>query len=94
MSQTVYHGSDMLVSKPDINKCKGYKGVISGPVADDQTARVIDLFIDGAYGKIDTLEAVQIAIRQFEIKSKEMQIAFRTEGSLKLLNYISHEVIK
>ena len=58
--------------------------IISGPVADDQTAQVIDLYLEGAYGEEE-------AIRRFLTQRLKDQYAFKTDEALKLL--IFKEVI-
>ena len=58
--------------------------IISGPVADDQTAQVIDLYLDGAYDEEE-------AIRRFLTQRLKDQYAFKTNEALKLL--IFKEVI-
>ena len=58
--------------------------IISGPVADDQTAQVIDLYLDGLYDEEE-------AIRRFLTQRIKDQYAFKTDEALKLL--IFKEVI-
>ena len=58
--------------------------IISGPVADDQTAQVIDLYLEGAYDEEE-------AIRRFLTQRLKDQYAFKTDEVLKLL--IFKEVI-
>ena len=58
--------------------------IISGPVADDQTAQVIDLYLDGLYDEEE-------AIRRFLTQRLKDQYAFKTDEALKLL--IFKEVI-
>ena len=58
--------------------------IISGPVADDQTAQVIDLYLEGAYDEEE-------AIRRFLTQGLKDQYAFKTDEALKLL--IFKEVI-
>ena len=58
--------------------------VISGPVADDQTAQVIDLYLEGAYDEEE-------AIRRFLTQRLKDKYAFKTNEALKLL--IFKEVI-
>ena len=58
--------------------------IISGPVADDQTAQVIDLYLEGAYDEEE-------AIRRFLTQRLRDQYAFKTKEALKLL--IFKEVI-
>ena len=58
--------------------------IISGPVADDQTAQVIDLYLEGAYDEEET-------IRRFLTQRLKDQYAFKTNEALKLL--IFKEVI-
>ena len=58
--------------------------IISGPVADDQTAQVIDLYLEGAYDEEE-------AIRRFLTQRLKDQYAFKTNKALKLL--IFKEVI-
>ena len=58
--------------------------IISGPVADDQTAQVIDLYLEGAYDEEE-------AIRRFLTQRLKDQYAFKTKEALKLL--IFKEVI-
>ena len=58
--------------------------IISGPVADDQTAQVIDLYLEGAYDEEE-------AIRRVLTQRLKDQYAFKTNEALKLL--IFKEVI-
>ena len=58
--------------------------IISGPVADDQTAQVIDLYLEGAYDEEE-------AIRRFLTQRLKDQYTFKTNEALKLL--IFKEVI-
>ena len=58
--------------------------IITGPVADDQTAQVIDLYLEGAYDEEE-------AIRRFLTQRLKDQYAFKTNEALKLL--IFKEVI-
>lgn len=58
--------------------------IISGPVADEQTAQVIDLYLEGAYDEEE-------AIRRFLTQRLKDQYAFKTNEALKLL--IFKEVI-
>ena len=58
--------------------------IISGPVADDQTAQVIDLYLEGAYDEEE-------AIRRFLTQRLKDHYAFKTKEALKLL--IFKEVI-
>ena len=58
--------------------------IISGPVADDQTAQVLDLYLEGAYDEEE-------AIRRFLTQRLKDQYAFKTDEALKLL--IFKEVI-
>lgn len=58
--------------------------IISGPVADDQTAQVIDLYLEGVYDEEE-------AIRRFLTQRLKDQYAFKTDEALKLL--IFKEVI-
>ena len=51
--------------------------IISGPVADDQTAQVIDLYLEGAYDEEE-------AIRRFLTQRLKDQYAFKTNEALKL----------
>ena len=59
--------------------------IISGPVANDQTAAVIDLFLDGNYNE---KEAIQRLLPQ---KLKD-QYTFKTIEALRLLRF--REVIQ
>ena len=54
--------------------------IISGPIADDQTAQVIDLFLDGMYDEEE-------AIRRFLTQKLKDQFTFKTEAAIKLLKY-------
>jgi hypothetical protein len=59
--------------------------VVAGPVADDQTATAIDLFLDGNYDEEET-------IRRLLPQRLKDQYAFKTEEALALLRY--EEAIK
>ena len=54
--------------------------VISGPVADDQTAQVIDLYLEGAYDEEE-------AIRRFLTQRLKDQYTFKTLEAINLLKY-------
>lgn len=54
--------------------------VISGPVADDQTAQVIDLYLDGLYDEEE-------AIRRFLTQKLKDQYTFKTRDAINLLKY-------
>ena len=54
--------------------------VISGPVADDQTAQVIDLYLDGLYDEEE-------AIRRFLTQKLKDQYTFKTKEAINLLKY-------
>ena len=54
--------------------------VISGPVADDQTAQVIDLYLEGAYDEEE-------AIRRFLTQKLKDQYTFKTKEAINLLKY-------
>ena len=54
--------------------------IIAGPVADDQTAPVIDLFLDGMYDE-------QEAIRRLLPQKLKDQYTFKTDEALALLHY-------
>lgn len=54
--------------------------VVAGPVADDQTATAIDLFLDGNYDEEET-------IRRLLPRKLKDQYAFKTKGALALLRY-------
>ena len=54
--------------------------VISGPVADDQTAQVIDLYLDGLYDEEE-------AIKRFLNQKLKDQYTFKTLEAINLLKY-------
>ena len=54
--------------------------IISGPVADDQTAQVIDLYLEGAYDEEE-------AIRRFLTQRLKDQYTFKTLEAINLLKY-------
>ena len=54
--------------------------IISGPVADDQTAQVIDLYLEGAYDEEE-------AIRRFLTQKLKYQYTFKTKEAINLLKY-------
>ena len=54
--------------------------IISGPVADDQTAQVIDLYLEGAYDEEE-------AIRRFLTQKLKDQYTFKTKEAINLLKY-------
>ena len=54
--------------------------IISGPVADDQTAQVIDLYLEGAYDEEE-------AIRRFLTQKLKDQYTFKTLEAINLLKY-------
>ena len=54
--------------------------IVSGPVADDRTASVIDLYLDGMYDEEETIK------RLLPQKLKD-QYTFKTEEAIVLLNF-------
>ncbi|MBQ9037088.1 MAG: DUF3990 domain-containing protein [Erysipelotrichaceae bacterium] len=82
----------LVFDKPDVNWLRfvvaNRKGeviennwdIIIGPVANDQTAPVIDLFLDGMYDEDETIK------RLLPQKLKD-QYTFKTEKSIALLQY-------
>lgn len=65
----------------------GYDVVI-GPVADDKTSTVIQVFLEGLYGPPESLEAQEFAIKQFMSQRLSNQIVFCSEKAATRLTFI------
>lgn len=67
--------------------------ILSGKVANDDTSTVINAYLLGIYGKIGSDAAGNTAILNLEPENLKNQLCFRTEESLKKLQFIKSEKI-
>lgn len=74
----------VVANRKGINICSEWD-LIRGPVADDQTAQVIDLFLDGMYDE-------EYAVKKLLPQRLNDQYTFKTDKAIQLL--IAKEVIK
>ena len=74
----------VVANRKGINICSELD-LIRGPVADDQTAQVIDLFLDGMYDE-------EYAVKKLLPQRLNDQYTFKTDKAIQLL--ITKEVIK
>lgn len=68
--------------------------VIIGKIADDDTARTINAYLVGAYGKVGSKKATETAISMLLPNNLKDQICFKSNRSLKLLKYIETIEVK
>jgi len=69
--------------------------VIIGKIADDATALVINAYLQGAYGPIDSKKAKELAISLLRTENLKEQLCFKSEKALDMLAYVNtEEVIK
>ena len=71
---------DFVVKNRNGENIAGDWDIISGPVADDQTAQVIDLYLEGLYDEEE-------AIRRFLTQKLKDQYTFKTKEAINLLKY-------
>ena len=96
----LYHGSFLSIEKPDLRhsrwldfilKCRkgqdqtGYDLVIGG-VANDKVFNTVELFFDGLIDKRE-------AIKRLRFEEPNLQICFRTEYAIELLQFERSEAI-
>lgn len=62
--------------------------IIIGPVANDAVGTVLNLFVSGAYGDPDTIEAKETAIRLLLTQKLRDQVFFATEAAIERLTFI------
>lgn len=67
--------------------------VIAGKVANDRTARTLQLYVSGAYGEPGSNEADAIAIATLLPNRLEDQVCFRTETGISCLTFEGSERI-
>lgn len=65
--------------------------VLMGKVADDNTSLVINAYMTGVYGEINTPNAINTAIRLLEPENLNNQICFKTEKALKKIKFFREE---
>lgn len=167
LSTIVYHGSDCIVSEPDLEKCNKYKDfgrgfyltldkkqaanfaelkrrrngtenkyvnsyelqvnndvkiltfeeadekwfkfvcknrseklstnndydIIIGKIADDSTTTIINNFLSGSYGDVESKEAIKVATSLFLPNRLKDQICIKTNKGLEYMKFISAEEI-
>ena len=64
-----------------------------GKIADDNTAIVINNFINGVYGSINNEKTMNFAIKLLKTNKLTNQFCFKNDKSLKHLKFIKAEVI-
>lgn len=67
--------------------------VITGKVADDNTANQINAYLAGTYGPVNSDEAVDICVRLLLTNRLKDQWCFRTEKALKQLEFMGSDKI-
>ena len=69
---------------------KRYDGfdIIGGKIANDRTARTLQLYITGAYGEPGTEQADNIAISMLLPNRLENQFCFCNEKAVQMLEYV------
>lgn len=65
--------------------------IIAGKIADDQTARTLQLYINGAYGEPGIPETDKVVIKKLLPNRLKDQYCFRTEDAIKHLEFIRSE---
>ena len=65
--------------------------IIVGKIADDQTARTLQLYISEYFGNPGTKEADDAAIKQLLPNRLQDQLCFRTEDSVSSLQFVRSE---
>lgn len=68
--------------------------VLIGKIADDDTSRVINAYIAGAYGTVGSSQAVQTAISNLIPEALKNQITFRSADSLAKITFKRSERIR
>lgn len=71
------------------NRCD----VLIGKVADDNTSSVINAYMNGVYGQIGSVQAVNFAINMFLTNKLNNQFCFKTRNSLNRLKFFRSEDI-
>ena len=71
------------------NKCD----VIIGKIADDTTSFVLNAYIKGVYGDIESKESKKTVIKMLKCNLLKDQICLKTIKSIKKLKYIGYEEI-
>lgn len=86
----LYHGSFIQVSEIDLSKCKQYAkfDIIGGKIADDQTARTLQLYTTRAYGEPGSEDADSFAIKMLLPNRLEDQFCFCNEKAIQSLEFI------
>lgn len=69
---------------------KNYE-VITGKIADDDTALVINAYMAGVYGQIGTESAYKMAVKMFKPQKLKNQLCFKTENAIDKLTFIEYE---
>ena len=67
--------------------------IIAGKIANDQTARTLQLYVSGAYGTPGTEQADDIAIATLLPNRLENQYCFRTASAVEVLAFAGYEVV-
>jgi len=67
--------------------------IVAGKIANDQTARTLQLYVTGAYGEPGTQQADAIAIATLLPNRLENQFCFRTQRSLNALRFVNCEAV-
>lgn len=76
---------------PEIVKLLASEDVIGGKIADDQTRRTLTAYINGVYGELGSLQTDQITLEMLLPNRLKDQFCFRTERSLKNLEFVRGE---
>jgi len=73
-------------------KWDGYD-VCVGKIADDDTSQVINAYMAGAYGEINSEKAISLAVEMFMPRRLNDQICFRTDKAIKKISFVSSEEV-
>jgi hypothetical protein len=68
--------------------------VIAGKVADDDTNATITFYLNGAYGELNSEDAVSVALKQLKPEVLENQICLKSRQAIDKLTYVACEEVK
>ena len=68
-----------------VRGCAHNYHVVMGPTADDDTSIVLKAYFDGLYGEIDSVTAIETALRLIESDKLPPQIYFASNDSVAML---------
>ncbi|MCD7903784.1 MAG: DUF3990 domain-containing protein [Oscillospiraceae bacterium] len=65
--------------------------IIGGKIADDQTARTLQLYTSGGYGTVGTAKADNLALEVLLPDKLQDQFCFKSEKALKCLEFVKSD---